>query len=350
MYVLQYSRGIMTADRAHAREIDDETLSCHQTGRLLCRYLPLLLRFCGEQNIPILLGLERKCAKRYNLGYVLLPPHSTPRHTAPHPPHETTINIHACMRTGTTHTLTPSTAINIPYLHTVNPNAYSITLTHRHLYSYPSQILFSVSIPGVFFVCNVLNALGNRSWKKEGELYLVPSWFATVGMCLILLACLLEGKPIPTFPTCLCRPRRQPGLQFTAALGGALAHLAKYGLETQHQKDFPAEAEMESLLSTSPLMVASTPDMDLMGCIEYLVARCTDDQGEIAKRYLEMPIGRLLREGCNQHTVKTAQIPALRHKATKSLEVRLNVVEAVLKEFKTYIFSPLISPSISSSP
>ena len=101
---------------------------------------------------------------------------------------------------------------------------------------------------------------------------------------------------------------------------------------------------MESLLSTSPLMVASTPDMDLMGCIEYLVARCTDDQGEIAERYLEMPIGRLLREGCNQHTVKTAQIPELRHKAAKSLEVRLNVVEAVIKEFKTYIFSPLISP------
>ena len=142
---------------------------------------------------------------------------------------------------------------------------------------------------------------------------LAPMW--------VLFACFLEGKPVPTFPACLCRRGQQPGLQFTAALGNALALLKKYGLDNQHQEDFPVEAAMESLLSTSPLMVAAAPDMDLMSCVDYFVDRCTDDEGKLAKRFLEMPIGRLLREGCSQHVVVKEDIPQLREKADRCLQV-----------------------------
>ena len=78
-----------------------------------------------------------------------------------------------------------------------------------------------------------------------------------------LLACFFEGKRVPTFPICLCRLEKQSkvlprlsGLQLTPALGKALALLTKHGLDTERRKEFPVEVAMESLLSTSPLMVA----------------------------------------------------------------------------------------------
>ena len=97
----------------------------------------------------------------------------------------------------------------------------------------------------------------------------------------VLTASLLEGKPIPTFPGCLCRReyrRKLSGLQFTSTLGKALSLLTKHGLEIKRQKEFPVEVAMESLLSTSPLMVAAAPDMDLMSCIEHFLEHCTDDE------------------------------------------------------------------------
>ena len=80
---------------------------------------------------------------------------------------------------------------------------------------------------------------------------------------------------------------------------------------------------MESLLSTSPLMVAAAPDMDLMSCVDYFLDRCVDDEGKIAKRFAEMPVGNLLRGGWKQHVLTAADIPYLHGKAKKCLRVRV---------------------------
>ena len=78
---------------------------------------------------------------------------------------------------------------------------------------------------------------------------------------------------------------------------------------------------MESLLSTSPLEVAAAPDMDLMSCVDYFLDHCVDDEGKMAKSFAEMPVETLLRAGCNQHTLDPADIPKLREKAKRSLQV-----------------------------
>ena len=113
------------------------------------------------------------------------------------------------------------------------------------------------------------------------------------------------------------------GLQLTPALGKALALLTKHGLEMKRQKEFPVEVAMESLLSTSPLMVAAAPDMDLMSCIEHFLEHCVDDEGKIAKRFAKMPVGSLVRGGWKQHVLTTADIPRVRRKAKKCLQVRV---------------------------
>ena len=78
---------------------------------------------------------------------------------------------------------------------------------------------------------------------------------------------------------------------------------------------------MESLLSTSPLMVAAAPDMDLMSCVDYFLDCCVDDNGQIAKRFAQLPVGRLLRDSCDQHTLGPEDIPKLRDKAKRCLQV-----------------------------
>ena len=80
---------------------------------------------------------------------------------------------------------------------------------------------------------------------------------------------------------------------------------------------------MESLLSTSPLMVAAAPDMDLMSCVEHFLEHCADDAGQMASKFAEMPVGNLLRGGWKQHVLTTADIPQLRDKAKKCLQVRV---------------------------
>ena len=148
-----------------------------------------------------------------------------------------------------------------------------------------------------------------------------------------LFACLLEGNPVPTFPGCLCRRQSQDspkpkasrlsGLQFTSTLGKALALLTKHGLETKRRKEFPVEVALESLLSTSPLMVATAPDMDVTGCVEHFLQHCAD-KGEIAEKFAKMPVGGLLRlrGGWNQHVLTAADIPELRSTAQKCMQVR----------------------------
>ena len=153
-----------------------------------------------------------------------------------------------------------------------------------------------------------------------------------------LLACFFEGKRVPTFPMCLCRRREQSkelprlsglqlprlsGLQFSPTLGKALALLTKHGLDTERRKEFPVEVAMESLLSTSPLMVAAAPDMDLMSCIEHFLELCVDDEGEIAPKCARMSAGSLIRGGWKQHVLTTSDIPKLRRKAKKCLQVRV---------------------------
>ena len=123
-------------------------------------------------------------------------------------------------------------------------------------------------------------------------------WGISTSICIGLWAILLEGQRVPTFPGCLRRGKRQraltfSGLQFTSSLGKALTLLTKHGLDTEKRKEFPVEAAMESLLSTAPLMVAAAPDMDLMSCVNYFLDRCTDDNGELAERFAQMPVGRL---------------------------------------------------------
>jgi len=114
--------------------------------------------------------------------------------------------------------------------------------------------------------------------------------------------------------------RRLSGLSFTSDLGEALSLLAKHGLDDQRREDFPVEAAIESLLSTSPLRVSAAKDMDLNSSIQYFLDRCTDDQGKIAARFLDVPVGRMLRPGCNQYVVDAHDIPYLREKTKNCLE------------------------------
>ena len=78
---------------------------------------------------------------------------------------------------------------------------------------------------------------------------------------------------------------------------------------------------MESLLSTSPLMVAAARDMDLMSCVDYFLDRCVGDNGEIAKRFAHMPVEMILRSNTNQHRLGPTDIPKLRDKAKRCLQV-----------------------------
>ena len=160
--------------------------------------------------------------------------------------------------------------------------------------------------------------------------------FFVRGFGMEFYACLLEGKRVPTFPVCLCRRQSQKlrasspifrkltGLQFTPTLGKALELLIKHGLDTERRKEFPVEVAMESLLSTSPLMVAAAPDMDLMSSVEHFLQHCVDNEGQLAPKFAQMPVGNLFRfrGGWKQHVLTTADIPELRTKAKNCLQVR----------------------------
>ena len=151
----------------------------------------------------------------------------------------------------------------------------------------------------------------------------------SVGVWGILIACLIEGKRVPTFPCCLCRRKSGPktnrkllsGIQLTEGFGMALKLLQKHGLDMERRESSPVEAALESLMSTSPLMVAEAEDMDLMSCIDYLLERCVDGDGQLAPRYANMQMGRLLRAGSAQHKLSSDDIPILRGTASKCLKV-----------------------------
>ena len=74
-------------------------------------------------------------------------------------------------------------------------------------------------------------------------------------------------------------------------------------------------------MSTSPFMVAAAPDMDLMGCVEHFLEHCVDDEGKVAPKYAGRRVGSLVRGGWKQHVLTTADIPQLRRKAKKCLQV-----------------------------
>ena len=78
---------------------------------------------------------------------------------------------------------------------------------------------------------------------------------------------------------------------------------------------------MESLLSTSPLMVAAATDMDLSSCIDYFLDHCADDEGQMAPKFAGRRVQSLVRGGWKQHVLTIADIPQLRRKAKKCLQV-----------------------------
>ena len=148
------------------------------------------------------------------------------------------------------------------------------------------------------------------------------------GVFGILFACLLESKRVPTFPCRLfwrqseskAHKRMLTGIQLTPSFGTALRLLQKHGLDMERREGSPVEAALESLTSTSLLMVAEAEDMNLMGCIDYLTAHCVNSEGELSPRYANMPIGKLLRAG-SQHELSSKDMPILREKASKCLKV-----------------------------
>ena len=157
-------------------------------------------------------------------------------------------------------------------------------------------------------------------------IYEFQTVFLVGGVSGVLIACLLEGKPVPTFPGCLCRRTRQralSGLQFTSTLGKALSLLTKHGLDTKRQKEFPVEVAMESLLSTSPLMVAAAPDLDLMSGIDHYLEHCVDDEEKIAPKFSGRRVASLVRGGWKQHVLTAADIPKLHSTAKNCIQVRV---------------------------
>ena len=80
---------------------------------------------------------------------------------------------------------------------------------------------------------------------------------------------------------------------------------------------------MESLLSTSPLMVAAAPDMDVMSCVEHFLDHCADGEGQMSPKFARMRAGSLIRDDRKLHVLTTTDIPKLRDKAKKCLQVRV---------------------------
>ena len=151
------------------------------------------------------------------------------------------------------------------------------------------------------------------------------------GFLIELAACLHEGKPVPTFPRCLCQQRKvhklhagkRPekrnishqltGLHLTAALGKAMALLCKHDLDDKRREDSPVEVAVESMLDTSPLQVAGARDMDLMSCINHFLDHCcATEKGSV-------PVGLALRAG-QDHVIDDFDISKLRRKAEKCLD------------------------------
>merc|ERR1712032_544385 len=67
-----------------------------------------------------------------------------------------------------------------------------------------------------------------------------------------------------------------------------------------------------------------------MSCIEHFLEHCVDDEGQVAPKFAKMPVGNLLRGGCKQHVLTTADIPTLRSKANKCLQWAQDPVRAAI--------------------
>ena len=89
---------------------------------------------------------------------------------------------------------------------------------------------------------------------------------------------------------------------------------------------------MESLLSTSPLIVAAAPDMDLMSCVDYFIQHCVDGERQIAPIFAVRRINSLVKGNWTQHVLTDADIPRLRRKAEKCLQVRVWSACEILNE------------------
>ena len=126
-----------------------------------------------------------------------------------------------------THALTCTTLTFTPIL----------TLTSK---SRSPQILFFGSNIGWLFA--VVGCPGNSAMTPMVYWILRIHLGIFSSVSIELLACVMEGKRVPTFPGCLCRLKKQRalfGLQFTSTLGKALSLLSKHGLEHKRRKEFP---------------------------------------------------------------------------------------------------------------
>ena len=187
------------------------------------------------------------------------------------------------------------------YVSQVRQNLKSATVqvTHRSLLIHTtssSQVVFVIHL--IIFLARKLcldNVSATMHWTLLGIFYVNCGIF---GVCY---ANLLEGKRIATFPWVLCRPRvctnicnkkarinlQLSGLNLNSELGKALQLIVKYGLDTERQKNNPVDFALESLLSTSTLMVGAAPDMDITKSIEYFLDHCaTTQRGESVRRIL----------------------------------------------------------------
>ena len=163
---------------------------------------------------------------------------------------------------------------------------------------------------------NDINA--NIYWILNSMYYVVNAFM------LFCVACVFEGKPIPTFPMVLCRrklfkrivtklgSRQLSGLRLDSKLGKALDLLKKYDLDTKKRRDFPVEVELESLLSTSTLMIAAATDMDLASSIEYFLSHCATTEKH-------QPVEQVLRAGVVS-VLDVNEFTKLRSKTKKCLQ------------------------------
>ena len=207
------------------------------------------------------------------------------------------------------------TQVGVHNINKLSTRARNTYRSHTSLVNMQIQFFISFIIFSLRGICLAdLSALSY--WITTTHFYTCQ-----VGVTSFGYACLLEGKRVPTF-WCLLRRRikvskhvsvyASPGLQFTPTLGKALQLLTKHGLDIQRQKDFPVEVAMESLTSTSTLMVAAAPDMGLTSSIDHFLSNCTTDENHV-------PIGKMLRAG-SVHNLDAYDIPELLEVVNKCLK------------------------------
>ena len=100
-----------------------------------------------------------------------------------------------------------------------------------------------------------------------------------------------------------------------------MALLIRHDLDTCRQQDSPVEVALESLLSTSTLMVSAAPDMDLVSFIDYFLGTLiltlklvptrilTQNPNRLGALTTFWPTGQLTRESTSRSAKCCEQMP-----------------------------------------